>query len=236
LTGQQLFDAFLYELETGAGDKSLMVMVAGPNGAGKTTLWRQILEPMLGSDMDIIYINADEIERELNPVAQGHAPGPQTEETAQQAQYEATRRRELLLNVLPNLQSHFVFETVFSDPFGYKLKELQQGVAAGYHVVLLFVGVDDVELAKLRVTHRVSVGGHDVPTLRQEERFPRVFENAHRALQIVHLAAFFDNSRESENGTFAHRPVAVIKNGSLLAQHDNMPAWWAMIDCADADN
>ena len=26
-----------------------------------------------------------------------------------------------------------------------------------------------------------------------------------------------------------HRPVAVVKSGMLLAEHDSMPSWWPMI-------
>jgi predicted ABC-type ATPase len=204
LTSAQLFDAFLDELGAGAGNKSLMVMIAGPNGAGKTTLWRQVLEPMLEGAVEAVYINADEIERELNEAAQGDPRAPQTQETALLAQSEATRRRELLLSAPPGAQSHFVFETVFSDPYGHKLAELQRGVDAGYHVVMLFVGLNDVELAQQRVYRRVAVGGHNVPSDVQHTRFPRVFANAQKALQIVPLAVFFDNSRDREGRRAAY--------------------------------
>jgi predicted ABC-type ATPase len=154
---------------------------------------------------------------------------PQTPETARLAQSEATRRRELMLSAPSGAQSHFVYETVFSDTYGYKLAELQRGVDAGYFVVMLFVGVNDVDLAQERVHRRVVTGGHDVPSDVQHTRFPRVFANAQKALQIVQLAMFFDNSRDREDGQRTHRPVAIVKNGSVLAQHENMPAWWSMI-------
>ena len=230
MTGAQLYDLFLDELVAGAVDKSLMVMIAGPNGAGKTTLWRQMLEPMLQGALDAEYINADEIEREVNEAAQVDPRASQTAETAQEAQYEATRRRELLLSAPYGSQSHFVFETVFSDPYGHKLAELRRGITRGYYVVMLFVGLNDVQLAQQRVQHRVGVGGHDVPSYVQEARFPRVFANAQEAIQIVPLAVFFDNSPDREGGRGTHRPVAIVKNGSVLAQHDDMPAWWSMID------
>ena len=60
-------------------------------------------------------------------------------------------------------------------------------------------------------------------------RFTRVFANAQKALQIVHLAMFFDNSRDRDDGQHTHRPVAIIKTGSVLAQHENVPAWWSTI-------
>ena len=229
MTGAQLYDSFIDELSTGCINRSLMLMIAGPNGSGKTTLWRKRLEPMLEDAVGATYINADDIERELNAPAQFNPRAPQTRDTAVQAQAEATRRRELLLTAPAGLQSHFVFETVFSDPYGYKLAELQRGVGAGYFVVMAFVGLDDVELAQERVRHRVREGGHDVRPDVQIDRFGRVFMNARSAIKIVPLAIFFDNSRDREMSGRTHRPEAVFKDGHLLAQHDSMPAWWPMI-------
>ena len=229
MTGAQLLETFLDELSAGSGSRSLMLMIAGPNGAGKTTLWRKLLEPMLEEAVDAAYINADDIERELNEAAQFDPIAPPTRETALQAQAEATRRRDLLLGAPAGLQSHFVFETVFSDPYGYKLAELRRGVDAGYFVVMVFVGLDDVTLAQNRVRDRVAQGGHDVPSDVQIERFGRVFANARSAIQIVPLAIFFDNTGDRELKGRTHRPVAIFKSGQLLAQHDRMPTWWSMI-------
>jgi predicted ABC-type ATPase len=229
LTGAQLYNTFLDQLSAGYANRSLMLMIAGPNGAGKTTLWHRLLEPMLENAIGATYINADEIERELNEAAQLDPRAPQTRETALQAQAEATRQRELLLTAPQGLQSHFVYETVFSDPYGFKLAELQRGVDAGYFTVMVFVGLDDVTLAQQRVRNRATLGGHDVPTDVQVDRFDRVFANARSAVQIVPLAIFFDNTRDEEVNGRTHRPVAVFKGGQLLAQHDTMPAWWPMI-------
>lgn len=229
MTGAQLLEIFLDELSGGSGNRSLMLMVAGPNGAGKTTLWRKRLEPMLEDGVEAIYINADEIERELNEAAQLDPRALQSRETALQAQTEATRRRELLLAAPAGTQSHFVFETVFSDPYGYKLAELKRGVAAGYFVVMVFVGLDNLALAQQRVRHRAIKGGHDVPPEVQADRFSRVFANARSAIRIVPLALFFDNSRDEGGAGRTHRPAAIVRNGTLVAQHDRMPTWWPMI-------
>ena len=91
-----------------------MVMIAGPNGAGKTTLWQEVLEPMLEGAWQAEYINADEIERELNEAAQENPAAPQTPETALFAQTEATKRRALMLTAPVEMQWHFAYETVFS--------------------------------------------------------------------------------------------------------------------------
>lgn len=206
-----------------------MVMIAGPNGAGKTTLWRDMLEPMLEGEWDAEYINATEIERELNAVASRNQASHKTSEVASLGQVEAARRRALMLSASPEAQWHFVYETVFSDTKGYKLAELTRGVKAGYFVVMLFVGLDDITLAEERIRARALAGGHDVPTNVQQARFPRVFENAKRGMQIVPLAIFFDNTEEFEAGRGTHRPIAVIKNTVVIAQCDDMPEWWQLI-------
>jgi len=58
----------------------------------------------------------------------------------------------------------FVFETVFSDPVGDKLKFLRRASTRGYTVVLCFIGLASPELCDERVAMRVLQGGHDVPT------------------------------------------------------------------------
>lgn len=207
-----------------------MVMIAGPNGSGKTTLWRKWLRESFDYPESIEYINADDIERELNPLAQAIPPAPQTSITAGYAQTEATQRRETLLTAPAYAQQHFVYETVFSDTEGYKLAELRRGVAAGYFVVMVFVGVDDVDLAKQRVAARFLAGEHNVDPAIQEARFPRVFANARAALNIVNLAIFFDNSGRPNADGLGHRVVAVYKNGACLGLQAQMPGWWPYID------
>ena len=204
-------------------------MIAGPNGAGKTTLWREMLEPMLEGEWEAEYVNATEIERELNVVAPHNQATHQASEVARTGQTEATRRRALMLSAPPEAQWHFVYETVFSDTKGYKLAELTRGVKAGYFVVMLFVGLDDITLAEERIRARVLAGGHDVPTDVQQARFPRVFKNAKRGMQIVPLAMFLDNTEELEAGQGTHRPIAVVKNKVVIAQCDDMPEWWQLI-------
>ena len=203
-----------------------MLLVAGPNGSGKTTLWHRFLRPNLPEGFLSEYINVDDIERELNP------KGPravQTDTTARYAQLEAERQRAARLGTPSANQSHFIYEAVFSDANGRRLAELQRGRDAGYRVVMVFVGLDSVELAQDRVRNRVRNNGHDVPVATQIDRFPRVFENARKALAIVSLALFLDNSRDDNEGRGSHRPVAVYCEGTWIGVHDVLPSWWSRI-------
>lgn len=223
MIGGEIFAAFLEELSNGMDRRSVMLMIAGPNGAGKTTLWNQVLKPHIGEYIGDRYINADEIEREFHPADHFWQP---TTEDSRQAQQEATRRRAAMLTLRAQHQEHFVYETVFSDPGGRKLDELRQGIQNGYFVVMVFIGLADVDLAQQRVSARVERGGHPVPPEKQIERYARVYANGRSAKSFVDLALFLDNTRELQDGMGTHRPVAVCKAGLMLGQHQQMPAWW----------
>lgn len=66
--------------------------------------------------------------------------------------------------------------------------------SSGMIVVLHYIGVDTLALAKLRVTERVGLGGHGVPEADMNRRFSRSMENVRPALDIVDFAYFYDNS------------------------------------------
>lgn len=186
-----LFELFLGELSrlAEAQKKPVMCMVAGPNGAGKTTLWMECLKEDLTVMFGENYINADEMQKEF-PGDLRADPG-----VDRFAQIQATALRQQHLEAA--YPQSFIYETVFSDEKGYKLAELETGRARGYITAMIFVGLDDVELGKRRVRKRVAKGGHNVETETQEARFERVLRNAARAIDVVDLAIFLDNSRNN---------------------------------------
>ena len=113
-------------------------------------------------------------------------------------------------------------ETVFSDPAGDKLAFLVDAVAQGYTVVLCFVGLEDAALSESRVAMRVLQGGHDVPTRKIRERFPRTLANLRRAIRALPHVFVFDNSDLSR----PFRAVATFKDGALVeAGTPPVPTW-----------
>src|SRR5258708_38359851 len=99
--------------------RPVLVALAGPNGAGKTTFYHAHLQPAA-----LRLVNADLLSRELRVdpyLAAGMA---------------GRVRRQLV-----EARESFVFETVFSDPVGDKLNFLREATAAGYTVVLCFIGI-----------------------------------------------------------------------------------------------
>lgn len=96
----------------------------------------------------------------------------------------------------------FAMETVFSywEPQAdgsvrSKVDLIRDMQAAGYFVLLVFVGLADADLSVLRVMTRVSEGGHsiDEPTLRR--RFPKTQTAVASAPAFTDAAILADNSR-----------------------------------------
>jgi predicted ABC-type ATPase len=179
--------------------RPVVVALAGSNGAGKTTFYHAHLRAS-----GLRLINADILARELNVDAYGAAK-----------MAGALRRR------LVEQRESFVFETVFSDPVGDKLAFLEQAIAAGYQVVLCFIGVAGPETSGQRVAMRVSQGGHDVPAEKLVTRFPRTLANLKAAIQALPHVLIFDN----EDLKHPFRRVAVYENGKAVFLAQPPPVW-----------
>ena len=80
-----------------------------------------------------------------------------------------------------------------SDRTGEKLAFLADAVAAGYNVVLCFIGVANPDTSEERIAMRVSQGGHDVPPEKLITRFPRTVANLRAAIQILPEVLIFNN-------------------------------------------
>ena len=67
--------------------------------------------------------------------------------------------------------------------------------AAGYFVVLIFVGLGSAQLSMARVLTRIQQGGHAVNLDKVEQRFPRTQAAIAAALSVADVALLTDNSR-----------------------------------------
>ena len=179
--------------------RPIVVAVAGPNGAGKSTFYHAHLGPA-----GLRFVNADVAARELvlDP-------------------YEAARVARELREALLAARERFVFETVFSDPVGDKLAFLRRAAAAGYAVVLCFVGISSPEVSEERVAMRVSQGGHDVPPAKLLARFPRTMANLRRAAVELPHVLVYDNDDIAQ----PFRLVAEFEGEVLVRPHAVWPAW-----------
>jgi predicted ABC-type ATPase len=179
--------------------RPIVVAVAGPNGAGKTTFYEAHLRPA-----GLRFVNADELARDLGS-------------DAYKAAELAGRLRETLLEQ----GESFVFETVFSDPVGDKIGALKKASARGYTVVLCFIGVDGPSVSEERVSMRVLQGGHDVPSKKLRERFPRTQRNLAVAIRELPHVLFYDNGDLGR----PFRKVAEFEAGKIVEQDAPLPRW-----------
>jgi predicted ABC-type ATPase len=181
--------------------RPVMVAVAGPNGAGKTTFYHAHLRPA-----GLKLVNADVLAQDL------HLDPYVAASAAAAVREELFRQRE-----------SFVFETVFSDPVGEKVAFLKRAAQAGYNTVLCFVGTDGASVSEQRVAMRVSQGGHDVPTDKLVQRFPRILANLKAALRELPRVWVFDNN----DLRTPYRLVAIVEDGCVAKLQRPIPKWLA---------
>jgi len=180
-------------------ERPIVVAIAGPNGAGKTTFFHSFL-----ASSALRFVNADEIALRSGIDA-----------------YAAADAADAIRRALVASGESFVFETVFSDPAGAKVRFLEEAAAAGYNVVLCFVGITSAEVSDQRVAMRVSQGGHDVDPVKLASRFPRTMANLSRAIQSLPRVLVYDNGDLAR----PYRHVATFENGQPTHRPRKVPDW-----------
>ncbi|SCX70292.1 zeta toxin family protein [Variovorax sp. EL159] len=194
-------------LEQTRGPRPVAFVLAGHNGSGKSTLWYS----RLAASLQMPLINADRMMMSILPDADhrtGHIPAwaqrlRDDDEKWQVLSQEGVRAFKSLVM---DQRMPFAFETVFSHwkplPGGghaSKADDIRAMQAAGYFVVLLFVGLVSVDMSVFRVSTRKQQGGHGVEHKKLIERFPRTQAAVGHATQIANMTLMFDNSRSEKN-------------------------------------
>jgi predicted ABC-type ATPase len=179
--------------------RPIVVAIAGPNGAGKSTFYDSHL-----ASAGLRFVNADVLGTEISLEP-----------------YAAARLADSLRKALVEQRESFVFETVFSDPMGDKLRFLEETAQRGYTVVLCYIGLASPEQSLERVAMRVLQGGHGVPREKLLARFSRTLDNLRSAIQRLPHVAIYDNSDLSQ----PYRPVAVFENAQPHFLQEPLPEW-----------
>jgi predicted ABC-type ATPase len=188
-----------------ASGKPLGIVVAGHNGSGKSTMWYERLAPAIR----IPLINADRMMMSILPEpSAGKLPDWARELRDADTSWMRVAQRGVEAFVVQAMAAGvpFAMETVFSDwrpqPDGTvasKIDRIREMQAAGYFVLLLFVGLSDAELSIGRVMTRIAKGGHSVDLEKLRDRFPRTQGVVGAALSVADAAILTDNSREPQH-------------------------------------
>jgi len=158
--------------------KPHVIVVAGPNGAGKSTSAPYFLRDALEVTE---FVNADAIAGGLS------AFSPESVAIAA-GRIMLERMRELAAD-----RADFAFETTLAGRgLARFLADLQ---SKGYHVHVLFLGLESADLAVARVAERVRLGGHDVPVDTVRRRYDQGLRNLFRIyMPMADSWQYFDNS------------------------------------------
>jgi predicted ABC-type ATPase len=176
-----------------------IVVAGGTNGAGKSAIVGEFMAEKGGA-----YFNPDLFARQL--VAAG-LPLDEANGVAWKAGFDGLRRA---------IAAHedFSFETTLGGRS--IVEELHRAIEAGLDVCIWYVGLATPELHVARVHARVARGGHDIPTAKIRERYPKSLANL---VSLVGRAAeihVFDNSAESVDGTPAAQLVFRMRGSKLI--------------------
>ena len=131
-----------------------LYILAGPNGAGKTTAAYTLLPEVLGI---LEFVNADEIARGLSPF------------NAEAVSFEAGRIMLQRIDALIGKGVDLAFETTLSTR-SY-MQTIRRAKQAGYTTNLFYFWLPSADVAKERVSMRVSQGGHGIPPDVIERRY-----------------------------------------------------------------
>lgn len=182
-----------------ASGKPLAIILAGHNGSGKSTLWYD----HLADKIRVPLINADRMMMSILP-DRHPLPGwaARLRDTDEDWMGVAQKGVHAFVAQAMAQQVPFAMETVFSywqqredGTFASKIDTILELQAAGYFVLLIFVGLGDVGLSIGRVKTRKAKGGHDVDWKKLTDRFPRTQKAISAALPVVEAAILADNSR-----------------------------------------
>lgn len=158
--------------------KKQLVLYAGVNGSGKTTLHKI-------SKVESFRINPDEVIVEMSGDWKNSA------DQFKSAKQCLLKQKECFENEL----SFHRESTLCSKEI---LKTIKYAINQKYYVIIHFVGLSTVELAKERVDIRVRNGGHGIDESLIEKRFIKSKEN------IVNIAKNYSNKSGSNCEIYFH--------------------------------
>jgi len=155
-----------------------VVILAGPNGAGKSTASQLVIRDELAIRD---FVNADTIARGLSAF------------DVESVALESGRIMLDRLKKLATARKDFAFETTLaSRTFAPWIRELKE---TGYRFTLIYLWLKSSDESVRRVSQRVSLGGHDIPTDTIHRRYAAGLSNFFRLyMPLADEWRLYDNS------------------------------------------
>lgn len=154
-----------------------LYIIAGCNGAGKTTVAYNLLPEVFQT---VEFINADEIARGISPF------------NVEGVAFQAGRIMLERMGQLINERKSFAFETTLSG-LGH-LKFIKSAKLLSYDIILCFIWLNSLDLAKNRVAVRVTKGGHNIPENVIVRRYVKGLQNFAKYANETDDWYIYDNS------------------------------------------
>jgi predicted ABC-type ATPase len=126
---------------------------------------------------------------------------------------------DYIRNFLLGFCDKFTFETVMSHPS--KLDFIRMAKEKNYRIYLYYIALEDPDLNVRRVETRVSMKGHDVPSNKIVERYPKSMDMLIDAILLVDKSFIFDNSGE--------KPIMLAnsdKDEISVLEEGDVPYWF----------
>lgn len=155
-------------------------VIAGPNGSGKTTSAKTLLPELLECHE---YVNADSVAAALSPF------------NPDAVAIQAGRLMLERIKYLAERGVTFAFETTLASRtflnFLTKCKDM------GYEINILYLWLQNSEIAITRVKSRVDQGGHDIPKDVIVRRYHRSIKNfLNEYVEVANNWVLYDNSEK----------------------------------------
>lgn len=174
-------------------------IAAGPNGSGKSTFARQFLKKH-----DYIFLNADEIAREINP------------EQMDMAKLAAGRVffKRLATNI--EAGNNVLIESTLSGMYLHRFFPRIRSL--GYKITIIFVFLEHPRICIERIKERVIKGGHHVPDADVVRRFYRSKRNLwfQYRFEVDNWYLFFNSEDRFLEIAFGKKEDYIIKNNEIF--------------------
>jgi len=192
------------------GEK-IYILIAGVNGAGKSTLYSDIGDQLNFCSWERIQklqrVNMDEIVKEIGDWRNAD---------------DVVKAGKMSIR---QIKSYFEKGNSFCQETTLCgrdiLKNINIAKTKGYKVGILYVGLENVEIAKERVKERVKKGGHGISDEDIERRYEKSLQNLNEVLIQCDSVVFIDN-------TYDFNPFAIYDGNDLklLCEQKDVPNWF----------